>query len=543
MKALTEIVRSIGGRVYAALRGSKKTPTIRELARQANTSKSSAHRQLQGMKRRDVHPESPFWECDEGYEWIRRLFYATLLLFGVEHGVGADKLSRFFKMLRLDTHIGVSPSALHAQLNELQGFIIRFQEEFEKYQRCTNKKIVGAADETFFGNVLILVLVDLASGYLLLEDITDDRSFDTWLTKAQPRLDELGLDVRFLVSDNAKALIKLAADGFACERGADIFHGQRDISKWLGATLGRRKAAARKKLKKIKEKLEKAVAKGPDKPSVKSLAKEVDQATTEDQVATEDLNEYRGTIREISETVHPFKLENGKAQDSAHAEKQLRKQVKNIEKFARQRGVQDKAGVLRKFRNQIKSLVSPLDCWWLYVLLNLISQGMRSKELREWAMFSLLPTVYWHTQMEKTKNPALRKKYIKARDCALEALHAHSFTKTLSKDDFQFWQQWSVEMVGNFHRASSAVEGRNGFLSQIHHNCRGLSPKRLKALTVLHNFFITRADGSTAAERLFGTKPPDLFEWLLHRMGELPLPRAPRKTIQGNSLDSLFVPV
>ncbi|MCI5163607.1 MAG: hypothetical protein D3917_16635 [Candidatus Electrothrix sp. AX5] len=97
-------------------------------------------------------------------------------------------------------------------------------------------------------------------------------------------------------------------------------------------------------------------------------------------------------------------------------------------------------------------------------------------------------------------------------------------------------------MVGKFHRASSAVEGRNGFLSQIYHNKRGLNSKNLKALTVMHNYFTTRSDGSTAAQRLFGEKPPDLFEWLLHQMGELPLPRKPRKRVKSNPLNLLSVP-
>lgn len=105
-----------------------------------------------------------------------------------------------------------------------------------------------------------------------------------------------------------------------------------------------------------------------------------------------------------------------------------------------------------------------------------------------------------------------------------------------------FWQNWAEEMVGKFHRASSAVEGRNGFLSQIYHNHRGLRSKRLKSLTVLHNYFITRLDGSTAAQRLFGEKPPDLFEWLLHQMGALPLPRKSRRRVKSNSLNLLSVP-
>ncbi len=54
-------------------------------------------------------------------------------------------------------------------------------------------------------------------------------------------------------------------------------------------------------------------------------------------------------------------------------------------------------------------------------------------------------------------------------------------------------------MIAKFQRASSAVEGRNGFLSQMHHNGRGISGRRLKVLTVIHNFVIRRPDGTTAA--------------------------------------------
>ena len=97
--------------------------------------------------------------------------------------------------------------------------------------------------------------------------------------------------------------------------------------------------------------------------------------------------------------------------------------------------------------------------------------------------------------MKKTKNKNLRKKYKKAWGNALSILQAHAFTQACIDNDaerFVFWQNWALEMAGKFHRASSAVEGRNGFLSQIYHNLRGLRPNRLKALTVLHNYFICR---------------------------------------------------
>jgi hypothetical protein len=35
------------------------------------------------------------------------------------------------------------------------------------------------------------------------------------------------------------------------------------------------------------------------------------------------------------------------------------------------------------------------------------------------------------------------------------------------------WQAWATERAKTFQRASSAVEGRNGSLSQMHHNHRG----------------------------------------------------------------------
>ncbi|WLE97941.1 MAG: hypothetical protein QTN59_03690 [Candidatus Electrothrix communis] len=118
--------------------------------------------------------------------------------------------------------------------------------------------MIGAADETFFCNALILVFMDLSSGYLILEDVADDRSFDTWFKMLEPRLEELGVHVQLMVSDRAKALIKLAVVGLKCDHNADIFHGLHDISKWMGSTLGRRKSTTKRQLDKCESSLEKA---------------------------------------------------------------------------------------------------------------------------------------------------------------------------------------------------------------------------------------------------------------------------------------------
>jgi len=78
MKALTEKIRSIGTRIFTVLGKSEKL-TYKQLGKEANKSKSSAFRQLKGIEKRNIHPESVLWEHEKGYEWLRRHFFATLL--------------------------------------------------------------------------------------------------------------------------------------------------------------------------------------------------------------------------------------------------------------------------------------------------------------------------------------------------------------------------------------------------------------------------------------------------------------------------------
>jgi hypothetical protein len=69
------------------------------------------------------------------------------------------------------------------------------------------------------------------------------------------------------------------------------------------------------------------------------------------------------------------------------------------------------------------------------------------------------------------------------------------------------------------------VEGRNGMLSQLHHNQRGAPKRRYKVWTVLHNFDCRAADGTTPASRFFRRAFPDLFESVLAQIEDLPRPR------------------
>jgi len=59
-------------------------------------------------------------ETEAGDAWLRLLVFAVIYKFGIGGGIGAEKLSSFFKLIRLDTHIGVSPSAAGQQLKQME---------------------------------------------------------------------------------------------------------------------------------------------------------------------------------------------------------------------------------------------------------------------------------------------------------------------------------------------------------------------------------------------------------------------------------------
>jgi DNA-binding MarR family transcriptional regulator len=70
-------------RIFNAIRAHGKQ-SIRRLAEQTGLSKSSVHRHLQAIDRRDGYPESSLWETEAGRTWLIRLVVATLVVFGLK---------------------------------------------------------------------------------------------------------------------------------------------------------------------------------------------------------------------------------------------------------------------------------------------------------------------------------------------------------------------------------------------------------------------------------------------------------------------------
>ena len=499
--------------------------SIRRLAQKTGFSKSSVHRLQQAMERRGRHPESWLWETEEGRHWLSRLVVATLYTFGLKRGVGVDTLSEFFARLRLETQMGCSPGALRHMMQALEVAAVETAETWEQAAVAAGevREIIGGVDETFLERMM-LVFQDLATGYLVLEDVAADRTFATWKAAVDARLKVLGAEVLYLVSDRAKALIQLAEQGLECLSMPDFFHCMHDLVKSYSLPISQRLRHAQQELMKAKEAM--ARRQGPPQgaqpdPKATALveARQVEVTQWEEAHQT-----YRGLLETLSLTLHPFRISDSAPQTSAQVESQLQTMGEAIAALAQGHQLPVRRDAMTKVRKQVPALAALVDFWWQGVNQDL-EPFVLSPRWRQWVDECLLPMVYWDQQVARTRCRRRKATMQAAWEAVRAAFDQHAITQRLAPHVLAEWKAWALQRTKAFQRTSSAVEGRNGYLSQMHHNHRGLPRRRYKVWTILHNFDCRAADGTTPASRFFRRTFPDLFETVLSHIEALPQPR------------------
>ena len=501
------------------------TQSIRQLAHQSGFSKSSVHRLKQAMEHRDRSPESWLWETEEGRRWCIRLVVATLYTFSLKRGVGVETICEFFVRLRLEMHVGCSPSALRGFVDVLAHAILETAQAWEREGIAAGetRPIIGAVDETFLERMM-LVFMDLVSGYLLFEEVAQDRTYGTWHTLVKARLEALGVGVFYLVSDRAKALIKLAETGLDCLSIPDVFHLIHDLVKSYSLSLWSRLRQARQALRQAQERLATCQAVDPSSAEVLQAQAVVEASEAEVKRWEGVHRAYRHHLEQLSLIVHPWCLLDSTRQSSADVERQLRAEIAAMETLIETHALPGKKKALDKVRRQLADLSAVVDLWWQRVWQDLQQVALTPMWTR-WVDELLLPLMYWQEHVSRTRCPQRKARVLQALQAVEEAFEAHPMTQQLAPDVLAGWKAWAAEHARAFQRASSAVEGRNGYLSQMHHNHRGLPKRRYKVWTVLHNFDCRASDGTTPASRFFRREFPDLFETVLSTIDDLPRPR------------------
>ncbi len=388
---------------------------------------------------------------------------------------------------------------------------------------------------------MLLVFVDLPTGYILMEEAAEDRSYATWNTHVQARLEGLGSSVRYLVSDRARALIQLAQQGLACLSVPDLFHLLHDLSKGYSLAIARPLRQACQELVKAEAAMRRH--EGFDKRRGAAGVAHRHLRATQALVTKWEAarRAYRQHLEMLSLTMHPFAICDGSPQSSVGVERRLQAELKALEALADTYQLPAKPEVMKKVRDQVPALAALVDFWWQGVSRDLTGLTL-TPPWRRWVKEVLLPQAYWEVQLCRSRHRGQKAKISQTLERVQERFVQHAMTRRIPAAVLADWKTWATDQARAFQRASSAVEGRNGYLSQMHHNHRGLPKRRYRTWRALHNFDCRDADGTTPASRFFRHEFPDFFEAVFAQVRALPRPRQRKRNQRLSQREQEVVP-
>jgi hypothetical protein len=243
--------------------------------------------------------------------------------------------------------------------------------------------IIGAVDETFLER-LMLVFIDLASGYLILEEVAEDRSYETWHTRVHARLETLGTRVWYLLSDRAKALVKLGTTGLGCLSVPDLFHVIHELVKGYGLAISRHLRQAHQALKQARERFDACHASDPSSEASQQAQAAVAACEAQVQHWQEVRHAYQGHLMRLSLIVHPWRVVDSAPQNSPEVQQQLETEIDAVEAFLKTTGLPVKQKTLEKVRKQLGEVWALVDLRWQGVRQSAASQVVLTPMWNHW---------------------------------------------------------------------------------------------------------------------------------------------------------------
>jgi hypothetical protein len=337
----------------------------------------------------------------------------------------------------------------------------------------------------------------------------------------------------------------LAKDLLGIPKVEDLWHGQNTISRGTAGPLAAKVEQATTMLATAHE-VETLVTQGraaEEQRSQKTASsKDWDARET---CATQAIQSAEATLKEATENqasmqqavcdlgtvLHPIDLKTGELQDAPTVEKGLLVIFALMFQIAQNACLGERSlAALRKAERLVSAWVAAVAHWHALVE-KLLADLAQPTAVVELVRTLLIPVLYLSRVIRQTRDAARREELRAVRALLLGRLmEPGGLWQTLPRPLRRTLLALAQDCVNLFQRSTGCIEGRNGQLSLYQHHSRGLGPALLMALTVVHNFVITRADGTTAAMRFFGRAPSQsLFD---HLCQVLPPPARPRKRSQ-----------
>lgn len=511
----------------------KETGSKRQAAKLINVPRSTLqYREGKDNRGKSCLKAAEFLVSAEGADFLHRV--VTAVLFGVVElaGGGLRVVQTILELSQLSEYVACSVGSLHNQTKAMEEASIRFGEEEKSRlsQLMPDKEVMVTSDETFPGDKIVLVGMELVSNYILIEEIAPNRQFDTWKDAWNNALSGLPVKVIQSTSDEGSSIVKCTKECLGAQHSPDLFHILQEIGRATSAPLRGRVSHCKTEHEKTLKRVESCTRAKDRNESYaqKKLGRAVDhirrisEAEVGENYAKADLEEAEArkiqvndARKEISTSYHPIDLETGKSRTPKQLEKSLNKAFTAIEEVAETAELRESSiKGIEKARGMIDSMVSTLRFFWECFEAQLKKYGL-SADLEALFKDILMPAYYLKEAARKAKTAAERQEIKDQSQSLLARLEGNNTWAALAELEQKKLQKQALQCARLFQRSSSCVEGRNGQLSLKHHGLRGVSERKLAALTVIHNHFIKRADGTTAAERFYENKPRDLFGYLV----------------------------
>lgn len=523
----------------------KREISQREFARKNGVPRTTLQHWLNRINTIDADPAFiAFFESPAGVSFLHLLVHALHFEFTKVGCASIHNICNFLKLCRLSHFVAASYGTHQKISNQMDLMLAKFgdAEQVRLALQMAMKRITLCEDETFHPRIC-LVGIEPVSNFIILERYVDDRSGKTWNEAVAEGLANLPVKVLQSTSDEAKGLINHATKGLNAHHSPDLFHVQYEISKGTSVALAGAVRNAEKDHEKCTkdtqdaletrekyENLEKRpVGRRPDFERRINLAREKEQnAEAALEKARSDQENVSEARRNISRVYHPYDPLTGEKQDSSTVSSNLEVSFDKIREATDSLADRCKKRVEKAWR--VTEKMTATIAFFFCIIESLVEELDLPDKKRQLMHTHLIPGFYLQRVAEREKDLDRKETVRQKSEELLSVLHERNGPLSgCGEPEISRMERRARECAGIFQRSSSCVEGRNAQLSLRHHGMHRLSDQKLKALTVIHNYYLRRPDGTTAAERFFENRPIDLFEWLLDNMPLPPRPRSKRK--------------
>jgi hypothetical protein len=485
-----------------------------------------------------------FFESPVGLAFLHRLVVATQLVFTQVGPCGIRLVCQFLALSTLDRFVAASYGAQQQVAHKMQAELSVFaaQEQPRLAHTMVPKKITVCEDETYHPEIC-LVAIEPVSDFILVEQYAAQRDAETWNQALEQALTGLPVAVIQSTSDEAQGILAHVRAGLGAHHSPDLFHGQHELHKASSLPLQAQIAQARQQVEQAEKHTRRAEQERqifltqpprpgfpPDFPQRIAHAK---QAEAEARQALETAQTRRDQMQEaiqgLSAAYHPYDLSNAQVLPAAEVERRLEAHFAQIDQVAEAAELSEGSrSRIEKARRLLKSLVATVAFFHLQVQL-WVSQLALAPEVERVVLNEWIPALYLERAAQKLPTAAARAPVATISEPLLTRIRAPAgVLSTLPTEERAKIEGVAQACADLFQRSSSCVEGRNGQLALRHHSLHRLTKGKRAALTVVHNYYVTRSDGTTAAERFFGSKPADLFGWLVDHLEVPARPAAKR---------------